>query len=250
MITDFLGESTNYGDAFVVAPDGSRAGLVWETADDVYFAEVCAPTADRWGVWGVSQRLPMTTLSEAREYLAALVPELRARWQLWKRDAPTEQAEPEQSEQAVPSPSVVAAWLVLDLLPTERVPWWAAEWLARGMDGEALRALAGLNGRDPYAVRDLLPAVFEETAAAVPSDPLAAATAAFNDVARLYRQGKAGERWVAQKVDEIVAGANYAEGVYELPLGRLFGIDDEIELGGLSADEVRLLIQEACEQTR
>jgi len=145
---------------------------------------------------------------------------------------------------------VVAAWLVLDLLPTERVPWWAAKWLARGMDGDALRALAGLNGRDPYAVRDLLPAVFEETAAAVPSGPLAAATAAFNDVARLYRQGKAGERWVAQKVDEIVAGANYAEGVYELPLGRLFGIDDEIELGGLSADEVRLLIQEACEQTR
>jgi hypothetical protein len=45
---------------------------------------------------------------------------------------------------------------VLDTLPTERVPLWAAHWIADGRDGEALRRLAGLSGNDPHDVRDLL----------------------------------------------------------------------------------------------
>jgi hypothetical protein len=43
----------------------------------------------------------------------------------------------------------------------ERIPWWAAQWLVDGRDGAALRELAGLDGRDVRAVRDLLPAVLE-----------------------------------------------------------------------------------------
>jgi len=41
-ITDFEIETCNEGDAFVVAPDNSRAGLVWEISDKPYFQEICA----------------------------------------------------------------------------------------------------------------------------------------------------------------------------------------------------------------
>ncbi|MGB8661499.1 MAG: hypothetical protein WA621_19745 [Candidatus Acidiferrum sp.] len=36
-ITDFESEPRQEGDAFVVAPDNSRAGLVWEVADNVLY---------------------------------------------------------------------------------------------------------------------------------------------------------------------------------------------------------------------
>jgi len=39
-ITDFEAEPTDTGDAFVIAPDGSRAGLVWEVSATKYFEEV------------------------------------------------------------------------------------------------------------------------------------------------------------------------------------------------------------------
>src|SRR5438445_2771938 len=39
-ITDFEAEPCDVGDAFVVAPDGSRAGLVWKVSTTKYFEEV------------------------------------------------------------------------------------------------------------------------------------------------------------------------------------------------------------------
>jgi hypothetical protein len=39
-ITDWEAEPCETGDAFVIAPDGSRAGLVWEVCDPPYFQEV------------------------------------------------------------------------------------------------------------------------------------------------------------------------------------------------------------------
>ena len=69
MITDFLSESALEGDAYVIAPDGSRAGLVWESGCAAYLRQALAP-------------------EEARSYLATLVPELRLCWQSW-RDAAT-----------------------------------------------------------------------------------------------------------------------------------------------------------------
>jgi hypothetical protein len=85
MITDFLAAPDVEGDAFVVAPDGSRAGLVWTAeAEEYYFGEILGFTHDRWGVWGVEQTLPMRDLAEAREYLAAIVPELQTRWEAWR----------------------------------------------------------------------------------------------------------------------------------------------------------------------
>jgi len=72
MITDFLSEPATDGDAYVIAPDGSRAGLVWQSGCAPYFEEVIAPQQSRWGVWAVGLPLPMTTRAEARDYLAAL----------------------------------------------------------------------------------------------------------------------------------------------------------------------------------
>jgi hypothetical protein len=55
MIAGFGGEWSSDdgmdGDAFVVAPDNSRCGLVWEVGGSPPFEGVCAPDASRWGVW-------------------------------------------------------------------------------------------------------------------------------------------------------------------------------------------------------
>ena len=88
MITDFLSEAAVDGDAYVIAPDGSRAGLVWESGCAAYFRQVLAPEEGRWGVWAVGLPLLMTTVEEARRYLAALVPQLRLRWQSWRDTGP------------------------------------------------------------------------------------------------------------------------------------------------------------------
>ncbi len=53
-ITDFEAEPCQEGDAFVVAPDNSRAGLVWEATNEVSISQISPLEADRWGVWSVS----------------------------------------------------------------------------------------------------------------------------------------------------------------------------------------------------
>ena len=52
-ITDFEVEPCMEGDAFVIAPDGSRAGLVWEVCDPPYFRESC-PSKRAGGECGAS----------------------------------------------------------------------------------------------------------------------------------------------------------------------------------------------------
>ena len=78
------------------------------------------------------------------------------------------------AQDRAPSPRTVAVSLVLEMLAVERAPWWAAHWLAEGHDGQALRELAGLNGTDPRAVRDLLPTALAETGIELPTTRLAA----------------------------------------------------------------------------
>lgn len=51
-ITDFEAEPSEEGDAFVVAPDNSRAGLVWEVADKVSVSQIRPVEPGRWGVLG------------------------------------------------------------------------------------------------------------------------------------------------------------------------------------------------------
>ncbi len=125
-------------------------------------------------------------------------------------------ADPEE----IPSPQLVAAWLILDTLPAERVPLWAAHWLAAGYDGQALAELAGLHGDDPHEVRDLLGPALAECGASTPGGGLAdagereraAAMVAFTAIARIQVSGLAGERWVVGKVLEI-AGPYFRDSV-------------------------------------
>jgi hypothetical protein len=131
------------------------------------------------------------------------------------------------ADDAVPSPELVAAWFVLGQLELEHVPWWAAYWLGAGRDGDALRELAGLNDRDVHEVRDLVPRALAEISVELPTATVATALVVFEDLARRCLAGQAGERWVAQVVDETVTRADYSSDVIDLPLGGLHGVDDE-----------------------
>ncbi len=83
-ITNFEAEPCETGDAFVVAPHGNRAGLVWEASDKPYFQEVRPIETGRWGVWGVGFCLPMNSRENARRNLESILPELKLRWAEWK----------------------------------------------------------------------------------------------------------------------------------------------------------------------
>lgn len=152
----------------------------------------------------------------------------------------------------VPSPMLVAAWLVLDTLPIERVPIWAAHWIADGRDGESLRRLAGLSSNDSREVRDLLDAALRECGvddrdiSPEVSTKKAAAMEAFTAVAQLQASGRASERWVVSKVYEIVE-PDFDPELVGLPLGRLFDLDDEWSAGrGRPDDELRSEVRGAC----
>jgi hypothetical protein len=85
VISDFEAEDNpTGGDAFVVAPDGSRAGLVWQRAPRPYAREVLPLEPDRWGVWAVGFPYPMQTRTDARRNLAAVLPLLQEQWERWR----------------------------------------------------------------------------------------------------------------------------------------------------------------------
>ncbi|MBY8864030.1 hypothetical protein K7711_46735 [Nocardia sp. CA2R105] len=153
-----------------------------------------------------------------------------------------------------PAPGTVAAWLRLGIAPTERVPWWAAQWLADGHDGPALRELAGLNGREPYAVRDLLPTALAEAGVELPMTLTAAASEAFRLIAELHLTGQASARWVAQQIEHIASHTDYDHEVLTLPLGHLYDLADEWEWDdgwGRTEQKLQTEVRERCiEQTQ
>lgn len=152
-------------------------------------------------------------------------------------------------QERVPSPGAVAVWLVLEMLPVERTPWWAAQWLADGHDGQALRELAGLNGKDSYAVRELLPTALAEMGVGLPLTRLAAATAAFSDLADMLVSRRAVPQWVVKRVEQIMVQAEYDEDVLNLPLGHTYGFDDEWEGGwGRSPAQLQAEVEARCRE--
>lgn len=72
------------GDAWVIAPDGSACSLIWETGEPTSFeVSIPAEPGGRWGTFAVRLPLPLTTDSEAVDYLAALLPKLTTHWRAW-----------------------------------------------------------------------------------------------------------------------------------------------------------------------
>jgi hypothetical protein len=83
-ISDFEAEPCSEGDAFVVAPDNSRAGLVWEVSQESHFHEVLPFDAGRWGVWDVAFPHPMNTRENVRKNLEFILPTLKQKWAEWR----------------------------------------------------------------------------------------------------------------------------------------------------------------------
>jgi hypothetical protein len=83
-ITDFEVAHCDYGDAFVVAPDNSRAGIVWEVSNEPHFSEILCADSSRWGVWAVNFPRPMISRDNARKNLAFVPPQLKQKWESWR----------------------------------------------------------------------------------------------------------------------------------------------------------------------
>ncbi|MEU1955657.1 hypothetical protein [Nocardia rhamnosiphila] len=94
----------------------------------------------------------------------------------------------------VPTPELVAAWVALEIIPSERIPFWAAHWLAQGYDGETLRILAGLSGTDSREVEDLLLEALADCTAVIPDSNVAAAQLVFTVLAHMYVDNRITER--------------------------------------------------------
>ncbi len=94
-ITDFVRRpDLDTGDGFVVAPDGSRAGLEWRRSTEAYLLEMAPFTPNRWGVWMVGMVHPMDGIDNARRNLAELVPLLEPKWRDWVAYRTVVEAEP------------------------------------------------------------------------------------------------------------------------------------------------------------
>jgi hypothetical protein len=90
MITDFTVESDVVeGDLFIVAPDGSRAGIVWCTGPIKRYGEIEPPNPRRWGVWQFELERPLRTIDDAQWALNEMVPVLQPYWELWAKSLPT-----------------------------------------------------------------------------------------------------------------------------------------------------------------
>ncbi|QWF79986.1 hypothetical protein [Amycolatopsis sp. CA-230715] len=129
---------------------------------------------------------------------------------------------------AVPSPELVAAGAAVGLIHVERVPLWAAHWLAGGLgDSDALVVLAALDGTDGDEVRAVLPQALASCGVTPPDTVAEAADVLFTHFARLFADGLVDEREVAERVGEIALKTSYDDGLVRLPLGRTSLFADE-----------------------
>ena len=79
-ITEFENpQGCTAGDAFVIAPDGSRAGLVWEVGSDS-LQEISPPEEGRWGVYAVWFPHPTRTVEDLVSAFRAVLPQLKERY--------------------------------------------------------------------------------------------------------------------------------------------------------------------------
>jgi len=65
-----------WGDAFVIAPNGSRAGIVWQLGESEPTV-VLEPSEGRWGVYGFCFKEPIRSALELVEHLHAVLPKLK-----------------------------------------------------------------------------------------------------------------------------------------------------------------------------
>ena len=66
-----------WGDAYVIAPDGSRAGIVWQSDGDPS-PVVCEPSPGRWGVYAFRFDGPVRDEGDLLRNFHAVLPQLKA----------------------------------------------------------------------------------------------------------------------------------------------------------------------------
>lgn len=80
-------EPASWGDAFVVAPNGSRAGIVWQAGEGEAHV-VCEPSPGRWGVYGFYFSRPVQSARDLIENLHSILPQLKAYYEAASRSCP------------------------------------------------------------------------------------------------------------------------------------------------------------------
>jgi hypothetical protein len=154
---------------------------------------------------------------------------------------------PEAPPGVIPSPKLVAAWVALDVVDAEEIPLLAAHWLAGGYDGESLVTLAGFSGTDPREVHDVLPDALADCGAPIPDLDQAYAHTAFFRLACMHAAGRAGERWIAEKIDELLDRDGYPPSALDLPMGHLCRLAGEWGVsGGRSEQQLTADVRDAC----
>lgn len=73
----------DWGDAFVVAPDDSRAGIIWQVGDSV-LEVVIEPEDNRWGVYQVGVTHQIHNEHELMAQIQSWLPELRRLHRAWR----------------------------------------------------------------------------------------------------------------------------------------------------------------------
>jgi hypothetical protein len=77
-ITDFEDpKGCEFGDGYVIAPDGRRAGLIWQVGVGEP-AEIIAPEPQRWGVYEVWFPKPIRTVEDLVNAFRNVLPYLQA----------------------------------------------------------------------------------------------------------------------------------------------------------------------------
>ena len=80
VITDFeCDEPQDEGDGYVIARDGSRAGIAWAT-DTPEFYEILPPDKERWGVYGVCFPRPVASLEDLIYNFKEVLPKLKDKY--------------------------------------------------------------------------------------------------------------------------------------------------------------------------
>ena len=81
LISDSFSHRSDWGDAFVIAPDGRRAGLVWSIERGPFFETYIESEGARFGVFGVGVEHAPYSPAEGRAFLREVLPLVRGVWE-------------------------------------------------------------------------------------------------------------------------------------------------------------------------
>jgi hypothetical protein len=80
-------ELVRWGDAYVIAPDGSRAGIVWQAEGESEIV-ISPPSPGRWGVYGFTFAHPVRSREDLILNLHECLPQLKAHFERAIIDCP------------------------------------------------------------------------------------------------------------------------------------------------------------------